>query len=374
MGLARDSLTIYKREMLIFKANIRANVIRSIMFPLVIILFLGNLGIGLTNTPVAVVNYANNLQASQFINALQSQQEIKIASITDQETALSQLKAGTVQIVVVILPTFPGKGPAPNMDIYYSNSQLTETQTAVPYIESIAAEFSGRIVANGQQLSLPSSPSGTVSSSALYAADSSYKDFLTGGVIAMVVIFGAMFGGGLSLLADKQLGNLKAFLITPINKDAIVIGKIMSGTTSAMLYAILALGIGMLDGVQVAMGVAALPFILLTAAIIGLGFSALTFVIAAKVTKTEIYAIISQAIGLPIWFISGGLEPVNSLPGWMQPLTVINPATYANDAARNVIMLGYFPLSSIVVDYSAMLLFAGIAIFLAFRSFKSTIE
>ncbi len=376
MGLFNDSFIIYKREMLIFRANIRANIMRSIMFPLVIILFLGNLGFSTINTPVAVVNYANNQQSMLFINALQQgERQVQITSVTDQNTALAQLKSGAVQIAIVILPGFPSGGRNnPSVDIYYSNSQLTETATVVPYIESVAGEFSGVAAVNGQAASLPQKPSGAVSASALYAAYSSYKDFLTGGVLAMVVIFGSLFGGGLSILADKQLGNLKAFLITPINKNAIIIGKILSGTTSALLYAFLALGIGMLDGVQVAMGFAAIPFIVMTSILLGIGFSALAFIIASKVTKTEIYAIISQAIGLPIWFISGGLTSINSLPGWMAPLAFINPATYANDASRNVIMIGYFQLSSIVSDYAAMLIFAVVMVAIAFKMFKPTIE
>jgi ABC-2 type transport system permease protein len=369
-----DSLIIYKREMLIFKSNIRSNIVRSIIFPLVIIIFLGNLGFSTINTPVAVVNYANNFQSMQFMNALQNQQHLKITSLSDESTALSELKNGAAQIVIIILPTFPGSGSTPSIQIYYSNSQFTESASAVPYIESVVSEFSSRVAANGQQIMLPQKGSSTYAASALYANKGNYRDFLTAGVIAMVVIFGALFGGGLSIITDKQLGNLKAFLITPINKDAIIVGKIMSGVTTALLYAFLALAIGILAGVNVAMGFAAIPFVALTAILLGIGFSAMSFAFASKINKVEIYAIVSQAIGLPLWFLSGGLMPITSLPSWMQPIAIFNPATYANLASQAVIMQGFFPINSIITDYSIMAVFAIIMVAISFKTFKSTIE
>ena len=44
MSILNDTMTLAKREMLIFKANIRTNAVRSAIFPLFIILLFSAIG------------------------------------------------------------------------------------------------------------------------------------------------------------------------------------------------------------------------------------------------------------------------------------------------------------------------------------------
>ncbi len=375
MGFMDDSFTIFKREMLIFKSNLRANIIRSIMFPLIIIVFLGNLGFAVTQTPVAIVNYANNPASLSFISALQAHGTLNILAITGQNAAISMLKNGQVQLVIVVLSDFPSKSTtSPGVYVYYSNTQITAVNAALPFIQSTAAEFLSGVQANQQSYLQPQQSKSVITSQPLYAAEGSYRDFLTGGVISMVVVFGSLFGGGFSLLSDKQLGNIKAFLITPINKNAIVVGKIFSGLMSSLLYAFLALGIGVLSGVSVAMGLASVIYLVPVVFILGIAFNAFAIIVASKVNKVEIFAIVSQAVGMPLWFLSGGLVPISSLPSWMQPVALINPLTYANDITRSVILAGFVQPGSALVDFAVISVFAVIMVALSFMTFKSTLE
>ncbi|HVA82857.1 MAG TPA: ABC transporter permease [Candidatus Aquilonibacter sp.] len=374
MSLLSDSVTLYKREMLIFKANLRTNIIRSIMFPLVIIVFFGSAGTGLLNAPIAVVNYANNPQALNFISGLQTNNYLSISAITDQSTALAMLKNGKVQIVVIILPTFPStqKG-VPGIQVYYSNTQFSITSFAIPIITNAAAKYGSN---NVQQVQQPAQApnSGEVSSNALYASKGSYKDFLVGGIVPMVVVFGSLFGGGISLISDRQVGNLKAFFITPISKNAVVLSRIFSGATQGVIFAFLALTVGVLDGAQIAGGVSALLYIILVAVILSVGFTAIAIMLASKIKRVDAYAIFSQVVGLPLWFISGGILPTQSLPGWLAPVSAIDPLTYANVVIRAVVLQGAIPLDTLLVNVGILSLFALIMVVISFRVFRSSSE
>ncbi len=381
MSVLSDALVLYKREMLVFKSNLRVNLIRSVIFPLVIIVFFGNIGLSITNTPIAIVNYANNPQSMQFISSLQSNKAITVTSITNENTALNMLKLGNVQFVVIVLPTFPSQNPnVPGVQVYYSNAQVSTVQSVLPIINGYAARFSGlpgssQVSAQEQATgSQPSSVGGQVSSDALYASQGSYKDFLTGGILAMVVVFGALFGGGISILSDRQLGTIKSFLITPINKNSIVLSRMLSGATQSILFAFIALAIGILDGVSIAMGPLALIYILVTTVIIGVGFSGIAMIIASRIKKVDTYAIFAQAVGLPLWFISGGITPISALPSWLLPFSVIDPLTYASDISRAVIMEGFITTAQLATDLFALTVFAIAMVIIAFRVFKPTIE
>lgn len=374
MGLLEDTMTLYKREMLIFKSNLRVNLIRSIMFPLVIILFFGNVGSGIFNAPIAVVNYANNPQSLSLIGALQANNYLSIYAITDQATALSLLKNGKVQIVVIILPTFPSTTPGtPGVQVYYSNTQFSLTSFALPIISSDASRYaSGVQVVQPVGASVPNPITAQVESNALYASKGSYKDFLVGGIIPMVVVFSALFGGGISLISDRQLGNIKAFLITPINKNAIVFSRILAGATQGILFAFLALTIGLLDGAQIAGGIASLLYIVLVSVLLSLGFIAIAITIASKIKRVDAYAIFSQVVGLPLWFISGGILPTQSLPAWLSAVSVVDPLTYANSIIRAATLQGFVDPVTFLIDIGVLLAFAIIMIRLSFRVFKSS--
>ena len=381
MGILADSLTLFKREMLIFKSNLRVNIVRSIIFPFVIILFFGNIGASFRNTPIAVVNYANNEQSMQFISDLQINQVFSISSVTDEATALNLLQLGSVQIVVVVLPGFPSLNPSvPGVQIYYSNTQPTIIAASLPVIDQYAQHFGQTVSLNPgsagstTKTSTASSGSGEAVSSALYSASSNYIDFLVAGILGMVVVFSALFGGGINLLTDRQLGYIKAFLITPINKNAIVVSRIFSGMANGILAAALTLLIGALFGVSVAMGPVGYIYIAIDTALLGISFTCIAIALSSKVTRVDAFAIFSQAVGMPLWFIAGGITPASSLPSWLQPFTVIDPLTYSTEINRAVIMQGFISVGQLVGDMAVLIVFAAVMVLLAFKTFKSTIE
>lgn len=381
MSIVQESLTLFKREVLIFAASARINVMRSVMFPLIIILFFGNIGTSVRNVPIAVVNYANNQASLQFLNDLEAGQTLNIQYATNEQNALSQLQLGNVQLVIIILPAFPSSSAgSPGVEVYYSNTQPTVIAAVLPIITSTAQHFS-TVSASSSIQSAQGSRSGTaqqatgqVQSNALYSTTSSYLTFLVGGILAMVVVFSSLFGGGMAYISDRQAGIVKAFLITPINKNSIVISRMMSSALQGLIAVLLALGIGLAFGITLAMGVMAVVYIVIVTVIIGLGFGALSMVVASKVKQTFAYAIFAQTVGLPLWFISGGITPIASMPNWMQAVSKIDPLTYATNISRAVIMQGFISTGQMVLDLSVLVVFTLVLTLLAFKTFKPTIE
>ena len=377
MPLLNETYALFKREMLIFRSNLRTNIIRSMIFPLVLILFFGNLGSTTSGVNVAIVNYANNPQSHSLINALSSQRTLSIVGITSQTSALSMLQKESIDAAIIILPSFPyASGGAPSVDVYYSDSDAQAVSAILPFIQTQAQAYGGSM---GTHISTPTSsisdpPSSPTSLIPLYGTNSNYKVFLVGGIIAMVAAFGTVFGGGISIITDRQLGNLKSFLLAPINKLSIIMSKILSGTLQSMLYVVVAIAIGLLDGATIAMGPLGLIWILLIAGMISLGFSGVTTILASRINKVEVYSIVANVIVLPMWFLSGAFFPASSLPSFMRPLSTYNPMTYATQAVRDVMILGYFPANAILIDLSALLAFLVFGIVASVLLFKTHID
>ncbi len=373
MSLLSDSIALYKREMLIFRANIRTNIIRSAIFPLFIILLFGYLGSGVSNVPVAVVNYANNPQSIQFINSLELQNLIVVQTVISQDQAFDLLNSGQVNFVIVILPNFPSSTGQTAIDVYYTNVQYTETSEILPVIQQRAAQLESPQSFQSEFYEPTGSDAGVVSTP-VNGASGSYKTFLFSGVIGMVIVFSALFGGGISLITDRLGGNIKSFLITPINKSAIILGRVLSGMVQSTLFVVIVLIIGIADGSTIAMGLIGLVWIFLLGAILMVCFTSVSAIIASRMKNINAYAIFSQAVGLPLWFLSGGIIPVSSFPPVLQAISVVNPMTYALDGFRRVILLGSYPIANIAVDFGVLIATAIVLTALSIFLFKSTID
>ena len=52
----------------------------------------------------------------------------------------------------------------------------------------------------------------------------------------------------------------------------------------------------------------------------------------------ESFGAIQSFINLPLFFLSGALFQIQSLPAWLQDISKLNPLTYGVDALRHVIL------------------------------------
>ncbi|MGC8649070.1 MAG: ABC transporter permease [Candidatus Micrarchaeia archaeon] len=360
-----DSFALFKREMIIFRSHFKTNILRSLIFPLTLILILGNMGNTTgARTNIAIVNYAQNPKANQFMSELQASHSLNVLAQTTEYQALKMLKNGNATVVVVIMPSFPYGSPS--VYVYYSNN-FVELGTSLQSIEAIAGSFGARTAASEQaQTNVFLNPT--------YATSASYKTFLIAGIIIMVAAFGALFGGGMSIITDKQLGNLKSFLIAPIDRRSIIMSKILYSTALALINGTIAIIIGFLDGAGIAMGAIGLVWIYALIIMVAVGFSGMTLIIASRIDKPEVYAIFTNALVLPLWFISGAFFPTSALPSWLQPISVIDPLTYATNGIRYVTMNGYYPLNLQILDFGVMIIFGAIMVILALNSLKRTIS
>jgi ABC-2 type transport system permease protein len=189
----------------------------------------------------------------------------------------------------------------------------------------------------------------------------------------MTAAFGAIWSGSVSLILDRQLGNLKVFLAAPINKTAIMLSKVFYALTQAIISGTLALIIGLLDGATIASGISGLPGFFFFMFLTGLGFSSLALLLASRITKTEVYTLLATALVLPLWFLSGAFLPTSTLPSYMQPLSVYNPLTYAVNAVRDIMLKGYISPQEFAFDSTIMIAFAVTMFIIGVIMFKNKI-
>ncbi len=371
MSFIGDTYTLFVREMLIFKKNIRVNLPRSLIFPLIFIVLLGSFGSTPKNVPVAVVNYDNGPAALNFINQMQASSAVKVVSQTTQQGAMALLSRGSVAGIVVI-PSGFSAGQDSNVYLYLDNSQPQSTEIISATVDETAAQAGASPVTssvNGGSRSIVS-----VVSNYVFGAKSNYLSFVVGGLIVMVASFGAIFSAGFTLLSDRELGNLKAFLITPINKFSVLLSKIAYGTFQSLLSAYIGLAIGLLYGATIGAGVLGLIELIWIVFLVGLGFSALAIALAARVKQIQTYALVGQTVAMPLAFLGGAFVPANLLPNFLMPIVELNPVTYAVNAVRDIMIKGTLPIHTLISTSAILAVFTGAMMFLAYLLFRNAGE
>jgi ABC-2 type transport system permease protein len=184
---------------------------------------------------------------------------------------------------------------------------------------------------------------------AMSTGTTNYLDFLVPGVLGMTALFTNMsLAAGMSFMFDKEFGFLKEILVAPVSRSSILLGKALGGTTVAAIQGLIVLGVSALLGVRISgpLGLpAAVALIMVTMFFIGMGFGELGVSIASRLDSIEGLQVVMIFLVLPIFFLSGALFPITSLPAWMKALADINPLTYGIDVLRYAITgLHAYPL------------------------------
>jgi len=117
-----------------------------------------------------------------------------------------------------------------------------------------------------------------------------------------------------------------------VPRSAIVLGKVLGGSTLAALQGLIFLVFAPLVGIHLTFG--SFGLIVLTVFLVSFALTALGFAIAWPMDSTQSFHAIINLFLIPLWLLSGALFPLSGASGWMRALMYINPLTYGVEALR----------------------------------------
>jgi len=158
---------------------------------------------------------------------------------------------------------------------------------------------------------------------------------LTPGVIAMSILFAAVFSG-IEIIWDRQFGFLKETLVAPVSRFEIMLGRTLGGATVAIFQGIIVFLISLLAGFR-PHSLMFLPLAFLFMLLISLFFTAFGTAIASVLEDMEGFHLIMNFLVMPIFFLSGALFPLSGLPKIISIITAINPLSYGVDGLRTTL-------------------------------------
>jgi len=180
--------------------------------------------------------------------------------------------------------------------------------------------------------------------------------FITTGMIGLLLVLQGSVVSSASLVREKEIGTIEQLLMTPASGSEIIVAKVLP------IFLLLAFDIGLaLFVARVAFAVpmrGSMWLFFLAASLcvvcgIGLGMMIATF------TRTQQQAqLMSFFTNPPLAILSGATTPIEAMPGWLQPLTAVNPVKHFAIISRSILLKG----SGIEVLYPQLLALTVIAL------------
>ncbi len=169
------------------------------------------------------------------------------------------------------------------------------------------------------------------------AGGGDYIQFLAPGIIAMSILFTAMFFG-MEVIWDRQFGFLKETLVAPVSRFNIMCGRTLGGATVSCLQGIVVFIISIFVGFQP--NWLFLPVALIFMFLIAVLFTAFGTAIGSILTDAHAFPLIMNFIIMPVFFLSGALFPLEGTSTGIRYIILANPLYYGVDGIRSSLSLG----------------------------------
>jgi len=195
------------------------------------------------------------------------------------------------------------------------------------------------------------------------AGQQHYLDYFYPGTLILIVLFTSIFTM-MSVIDDRKEGFLLSVLVAPVPRSAIVLGKVLGGTTLAALQGMVFLIFAPFTGVH--LNPVQVLMVGLVVFLVSFALTALGFAIAWPMDSSQAFHGIVNLFLIPLWLVSGALFPLAGASGWIRVIMRLNPLTYGVEALRGLLYPGAetsFPLSSAM---ATLVLFSLVMFALAF--------
>jgi len=192
-------------------------------------------------------------------------------------------------------------------------------------------------------------------------ASSNYLEYFFPGALIMIVLFTSIFTM-MSVIEDRREGFLLSVLVAPVHRSAIVLGKVMGGTSLATIQGLVFLAFAPFLGIHIG----ADQFLVITGIVFLTAFAltALGFSVAWSLDSAQAFHAIINLFLIPLWLLSGALFPMSGAHGWVRAVMQVNPLTYGVAALRaalfspNMITTAEFAIAAGVLAVTCVLMFA----------------
>jgi ABC-2 type transport system permease protein len=303
-----------------------------------------------TNIQLGVVDDSKSPDSRELIAVLTESRSFRLAgyyaSVNQLGDAVSQGKVNAGVVVPYDYARDLHRGK-PTTVQFLLNAMNANTATisrayAEGVIQSYAAGLQGQGIRTNMQEMAASNPArhGQVQLSPAFLYNPGLVDswFIATGVFGLLLLLNSSLVSAAAMAREREAGTIEQLLMSPATTSEIIIAKIVPLFVLLNLMMFLALGV-----LRVVFDVpfhGSLPLVVGAGALCILSGISLGTVLATF-SKSALQAQLTGFfINPPLNSLSGALNPIEAMPKWLQPFTVVNPIHHFAVIARASMLKG----------------------------------
>jgi ABC-2 type transport system permease protein len=195
--------------------------------------------------------------------------------------------------------------------------------------------------------------------------------FIATGVFGLLMILNSSLVASAAMVKEREAGTMEQLLMSPASTSEIIIAKIVPLFTLLCIMMVLALAV-----LKIAFHIpfhGGLPYVLFGGMLCILSGISLGTVIATFSKSAQQAQLTAFFVNPPLSSLSGALNPVEAMPRWMQPLTIVNPIHHFATIVRGGMLKGS-GFVALGPNFLALLIFTVVLVSLSVWRFRQQLS
>lgn len=363
----KQFLTFLKKEVYHITRDYRTLLVLFGMPIAQILLFGFALSNEVKNTKIGIMDMSQDDKSIQLVEKIKNSEFFDLVELIENAEDIDKsLRRGDTKMVVVI-PNGFSKGLSHEND---ASIQLI-TDGTNPNLASSLVNFATSIIKDFQfGLTNSSKPplSINVVSRMIYNPQMKGEYTFVPGVIAMVLMLVCAMMTSVSIVKEKEMGNMEVLLVSPINPLIVILSKAVPyAILSLIILTIILIMSVLIFNVPIKGSILLLYFVSFLFILAAL---ALGLLISTATDSQQVAMLISlMALLLPTMMFSGFMFPIESMPKILQVLSNIVPSKWFFISIQDIMIKGV-GIGSILKEILILSAYSIIFIGISLRKFK----
>lgn len=191
--------------------------------------------------------------------------------------------------------------------------------------------------------------------------------YIVTGTFGILLVLNASLVSAAALIREKETGTVEQLLMTPASSTEVILAKV--GPLFVLLMAMATLVmivVKIVFGIPIRGNLLLLAFACALCLLTGIAIGTLLSTVANSAQQAQLLVLF---INPPMATLSGALTPVEAMPQWLQPVTLINPVRHFAEISRGLLLKGA-GLTDLYPNFLALTVFALVLLTVAVVRFR----
>jgi ABC-2 type transport system permease protein len=307
------------------------------------------------NLRLGVVDESRTAESRELVSVLTQNPTFRLTgSYATPAVLASELGVGRLDVGVVVPYDFArrrARGQPATVQILLNAANANTAQIAQGYVEGAVA-FLNRDVAGARAAPVE------LRAALLYNPGLVNSWFIVTGVFGTLIVLNGSLVAAATMIREKERGTVEQLLMTPASAFEVIAAKTIPLFLLLMGMVALVLAVARLVFQVPFRGNLLLVLVACACCVLtGIGIGTFLSTFARSANQTQL---IGFFVNPPLAMLSGALTPIEAMPKWIQPITLLNPIAHFASVARAVLVKG----AGLDVVYPHLLALAGLTVIL----------